>query len=45
MISPEAFLLQLAKREIEQRDLGIINRRADALNAEAEDVLSYRVQL
>ena len=39
------FLRQLARREIEQRDLSIINRRADALNAEAEDVLSYQVLL
>jgi len=39
------FLRQLSLREIEQRDLGIINRRADALNAEAADVLSYQVPL
>ena len=35
------FLQQLARRELEQRDFRIINRRADILNAEAEDVLSY----
>ncbi len=33
------FLKQLAHRECEKRDLIIINKRADALNAEAEDVL------
>ena len=30
---------------MERRDLEIINRRAEALNAEAEDVLSYQVPL
>ena len=39
------FLQQLDRRELEQRDLSIINRRAEALNAEAEDVLSYQVPL
>lgn len=39
------FLRQLAKTELEERDLSIINRRADALNAEAEDVLSYQAPL
>lgn len=38
-------LRQLARGELERRDLSIINRRADALNAEAEDVLSYQVPL
>jgi hypothetical protein len=38
-----AFLAQLAKTEIERRDLEIIDRRADELNAEAEDVLAYQV--
>jgi hypothetical protein len=33
------------RREADQRDLAIINSRADALNAEAEDVLSYQVAL
>jgi metal-responsive CopG/Arc/MetJ family transcriptional regulator len=40
-----AYLAQLARTEAEQRDLEIINRKADALNAEAEDVLSYQVGL
>jgi hypothetical protein len=35
----------LAREEAEQRDLEIINRRADLLNAEAEDVLNYQVPL
>jgi Arc/MetJ-type ribon-helix-helix transcriptional regulator len=39
------FIVQLARKEAEQRDLEIINRRADSLNAEAEDVLSYQVPL
>ena len=40
-----AFLAQLARTEAERRDLEIINRRADELNAEAEDVLAYQVAL
>ena len=39
------FILQLARKEAEQRDFEIINRRADSLNAEAEDVLTYQVPL
>jgi metal-responsive CopG/Arc/MetJ family transcriptional regulator len=39
------FLAAQAKRTREAHDLGILNRRADALNAEAEDVLSYQVEL
>ena len=39
------FLAQLARKEAEQRDLDIINRHADSLNAEAEDVLTYQVPL
>jgi metal-responsive CopG/Arc/MetJ family transcriptional regulator len=39
------FIAQLARKEAEQRDLEIINRCADALNAEAEDVLTYQVPL
>ena len=40
-----AFLEQLARTEAERRDLEIINRHADELNAEAEDVLAYQVTL
>ena len=39
------FILQLARKEAEQRDFEIINRCADSLNAEAEDVLTYQVPL
>ncbi|MCK4467610.1 MAG: hypothetical protein KAU60_04585, partial [Desulfobacterales bacterium] len=39
------FIAQLARKEAEQRDLEIINRHADSLNAEAKDVLTYQVQL
>ncbi len=39
------FIAQLARKEAERRDLEIINRHADSLNAEAEDVLTYQVQL
>jgi Arc/MetJ-type ribon-helix-helix transcriptional regulator len=38
-------LAQLARTEADRRDLRIIDRRADALNAEAEDVLSYQAPL
>jgi len=37
------FIIQLKLQETEQRDLEIINRHADSLNAEAEDVLTYQV--
>jgi metal-responsive CopG/Arc/MetJ family transcriptional regulator len=40
-----AFLTQLARTEAERRDLEIINRHADELNAEAEDVLDFQVAL
>ena len=39
------FIIQLKLKETEQRDLEIINRHADSLNAEAEDVLTYQVPL
>lgn len=39
------FLAAQAKRQRELQDLDILNRRADALNTEAEDVLSYQVDL
>jgi metal-responsive CopG/Arc/MetJ family transcriptional regulator len=39
------FLAAQAKRTREAQDLEILNRRAEALNAEAEDVLSYQVKL
>ena len=39
------FIAQLTRKEAEQRDLEILNRHADTLNAEAEDVLTYQVPL
>ena len=39
------FIIQLERKKTEQRDLEIINRHADSLNAEAEDVLTYQVPL
>lgn len=41
----EHFIRHLERQAAEQRDLDILNRRADALNEEAEDVLSYQVPL
>ena len=37
------FLASRAKRTRDLKDLDILNSRADALNREAEDVLSYQV--
>ena len=39
------FIAHLEREEAERRDVEILNRRADALNAEAEDVLGYQVIL
>ena len=39
------FIRHLERQETEQRDLSILNRRADALNEEAADVLAYQVAL
>ena len=39
------FLARLARTKAERRDIEIINRHADDLNAEAEDVLAYQVSL
>ena len=38
-------LAQLGKEEKDRRDLEILNRRSDALNREAEDVLNFQVPL
>ncbi len=38
-------LARQAKEEQDRRDLNLINRRAAALNREAEDVLDYQVTL
>ena len=39
------FLTAQAKRRRDAQDLEILNRRAETLNAEAADVLSYQVEL
>jgi metal-responsive CopG/Arc/MetJ family transcriptional regulator len=39
------FLATAAQRQREARDLEILNRRAEALNTEALDVLSYQIEL
>jgi metal-responsive CopG/Arc/MetJ family transcriptional regulator len=39
------FLATAAQHQREVRDLEILNRRAEALNAEAADVLSYQIEL
>lgn len=41
----EYFIHHLERQEAEQRDLDILNRRADVLNEEAADVLAYQVAL
>jgi hypothetical protein len=40
-----SFLARLEREKAERHDLEIINRHADELNAEAEDVLAYQVSL
>lgn len=40
-----AYISQLRRQEQALRDLEILNRRADYLNAEMADVLSYQVPL
>jgi len=44
-VAARRLLARLAKEEKDNRDLAIINRRATALNREAEDVLDYQVAL
>ena len=39
------FLTAEAKRRRDLQDIEILNRRADALNKEAEDVLSYQMDV
>ncbi len=39
------FIAHLEREEAERRDVEILNRRADELNVEAEDVLGYQVAL
>ncbi len=40
-----AFIRQLIRKQQDAKDLEIINRRADYLNQEATDVLTYQVDL
>jgi metal-responsive CopG/Arc/MetJ family transcriptional regulator len=40
-----AFIGQIIRERQNARDIEIINRKADQLNAEAEDVLTYQVPL
>jgi metal-responsive CopG/Arc/MetJ family transcriptional regulator len=40
-----AFIKQIIRNQQNARDVEIINRNADRLNAEALDVLTYQVQL
>jgi metal-responsive CopG/Arc/MetJ family transcriptional regulator len=40
-----AFIIQLIRRRQDARDLEIINQRANYLNQEATNVLSYQVDL
>jgi len=40
-----AFVDQIVRERQNARDIDIINRNADRLNAEAQDVLTYQVQL
>ncbi|MCL5282081.1 MAG: ribbon-helix-helix domain-containing protein [Planctomycetes bacterium] len=42
-LAVRAFIQQLIREEQNARDLEIINRRADALNREAAEVLEYQV--
>jgi metal-responsive CopG/Arc/MetJ family transcriptional regulator len=41
----KSYLAQLARTEKDKKDLEIINRRAEAINREAEDVLDFQVSL
>ena len=41
-LAARKFIAYLTQKEAEQRDLEIINKKADSLNAEAEDVLTYQ---
>ena len=39
------FIQHIERQQADQKDLEILNRRADALNEEAADVLAYQVAL
>ena len=40
-----SYILALARKRLNQRDLAIINRRAARLNRAAKDVLDYQIPL
>jgi metal-responsive CopG/Arc/MetJ family transcriptional regulator len=42
-VAARQLLVRQAREEQDRRDLNLINRRASALNREAEDVLDYQV--
>jgi Arc/MetJ-type ribon-helix-helix transcriptional regulator len=44
-VSAREFLRRLARAAADRRDLCILDQCAEALNVEAEDVLSYQVPL
>lgn len=44
-VAARGFLARLAREKADLRDLEIINRKAEKLNAEAEDVLTYQMPL
>ncbi len=41
----KSYLSQLARREVDKRDMEIINRKSASLNQEAEEVLDFQVSL
>ncbi len=44
-VALRAYLAQKAKESREDKDLKILNKNSERLNREAEDVLSYQVEL
>ena len=44
-IAARKYIARLAREEADRRDLELINRHSDSLNAEAEDALKYQVPL
>ncbi|MDA3940087.1 MAG: ribbon-helix-helix domain-containing protein [Spirochaetia bacterium] len=39
------YIAQLVRKEVERRDLEILNRKADLLNLEAEEVLTFQLPI
>ena len=42
-VAAKSYLAQLSRSERDRKDLEIIDRKSDALNREAEDVLDFQV--